>query len=296
MLNLLDQRRGGSLIRVGDGEGVLLSRADLRDERLMAYIATHFGPDVQQQELEELSDRLRLAIQQASVIGLRPDSFADAVPQIPPHSSPDELIALARASLPLRPSEKEHLDPDSAQRLLLLAHWVSDFNPTADTLLTNAWCHFDWLESGFLADLAVREKRIGLVAGRVDLAETFRDFGIEVDEWPVPLRHFRLEEGDEPHFPDRYLELLETLEPAFPGQLFFVGAGICGKIYCDVIARRGGVALDIGAVCDAWLGLSSRVMVSKSRWGEDRIPERLWLKHQLAERLGPPQSEPRPLD
>ncbi len=75
--------------------------------------------------------------------------------------------------------------------------------------------------------------------------------------------------------------LLEELEPAFPGQVFFVGAGICGKVYCDVIARRGGIALDIGAVCDAWLGIPTRPRVARHRWGQDAVPGHLLLEHQL---------------
>ena len=101
---------------------------------------------------------------------------------------------------------------------------------------------------------------------------------------PVPLRFLRRDGDWSPHFPDRFDELLDSLQPAFPGQLFFVGAGICGKVYCDVIARRGGIALDVGAACDAWLGIPSRPRVARSRWGQDSVPEHLLLRHQFQAR------------
>ena len=281
----IGERRGASLLRLGDGEGVLLSRAANPDPRLDAYLATHFGPGIEHRRLHALSERLVSAIGAADLIGIRNDVLVDGqvleFPAAPLDLSPRSLTDWARLHLALRPEERDSLDPDSALRLVLLGGWMKTFEWPDDTLLTSAWIHFDWLESGFLADLALGQSRIGLVTGRPELAPIFRAAGVEVDEWVVPLRHLRRDTAWTPHFPDRYDELLETLQPAFPGQLFFVGAGICGKVYCDVIARRGGVAIDIGAVCDAWLGIATRPRVSRFRWGRDTVPAHLMLHHQL---------------
>jgi len=38
------------------------------------------------------------------------------------------------------------------------------------------------------------------------------------------------------------------------GKLFLVGAGFLGKIYCDLIKRHGGIALDVGSMMDRWAG------------------------------------------
>jgi hypothetical protein len=164
---------------------------------------------------------------------------------------------------------------------------MASFDWPPGAVQTSAWRHFDWLESGFLVDLALRQGRIGLVTGRRRLAPLFRAAGIEVDEWRVPLRYLRRREHWTPHFPERFDRLLDTLAPAFPGQVFFVGAGICGKVYCDVIARRGGVAIDIGAVCDAWLGIVTRPLVAETRWGQDSVPAHLLLDRQLSTRRKP---------
>lgn len=275
-----------SLVRIGDGEGVVLSRSDRHDPILGPYLTTHFGTHLDASRLEDLANRLQAAVTGAEVIGLRPDLRANEFPDDLADLAPQALIEWAQAHLPLRPEERHRLDYESALRLTLLGRWMQDFGWPPDTLLTSAWIHFDWLESGFLADLARNQERIGLISGRPELAAGFRSSGLEVDYWPVPLRFLRRDSEWSPHFPDRFEELVETLQPAFPGQLFLVGAGICGKVYCDVIARRGGIALDIGAVCDAWLGIPSRPRVARSRWDQDSVPERLLLRQQLRRKPG----------
>jgi hypothetical protein len=274
------------MIRLGDGEGAVLDRPDRDDPVLGPYLTTHFGNRVSQARLNGLADRLALAVRRARVIGIRPDVRARTYPVDLSSLSDQQRVAWAREHLSLRTEERERLDPESAHRLILLGRWMAGFDWPEQALLTSAWIHFDWLESGFLANLAVRQGRIGLVTGRRRLAPAFRAAGIEVDEWTVPLRYMRRDADWTPHFPDRYEELVDTLAPAFPGQLFFVGAGICGKVYCDVIAERGGVALDIGAVCDAWLGIGTRPRVAFDRWGQEDVPGSLLLERQLALHTG----------
>jgi len=60
------------------------------------------------------------------------------------------------------------------------------------------------------------------------------------------------------HFPTFYDRLLTTLSVPYPGAVFLVAGGLLGKIYCDHIRTLGGIALDIGALADAWVGHNSR--------------------------------------
>lgn len=60
------------------------------------------------------------------------------------------------------------------------------------------------------------------------------------------------------NFPDRYHQILDELNVCYKGQVFLIGAGICGKVYCDEVFLQGGIGIDIGAVCDCWLGLATR--------------------------------------
>ena len=48
------------------------------------------------------------------------------------------------------------------------------------------------------------------------------------------------------HFPARSEALRQELDIDFPGNLFLVGAGKYGKIYCSWIKERGGIAIDVG--------------------------------------------------
>ena len=45
------------------------------------------------------------------------------------------------------------------------------------------------------------------------------------------------------------------------GQVFLIGAGLIGKHYCHVVKTNGGIALDVGALTDAWDGLPTRGLV-----------------------------------
>jgi hypothetical protein len=64
--------------------------------------------------------------------------------------------------------------------------------------------------------------------------------------------------GGTGHFPNRYTEILANLTVPRPGAVYLVAAGLLGKIYCSHIKQRGGIAIDVGAVVDAWMGFDTR--------------------------------------
>ena len=80
----------------------------------------------------------------------------------------------------------------------------------------------------------------------------------------------------ESHFHDYFDRILEY--PFEAGQVWLVGAGVLGKIYCEAIRQRGAVAVDVGAAMDLWAGRP-----------DTRHPGRLhpWL-------AGPHRSNPTP--
>ena len=62
-----------------------------------------------------------------------------------------------------------------------------------------------------------------------------------------------------PHFPDLYNEIIRWLNSFdVKGKVFFIGAGGLAKIYCNIVKQKGGIAIDIGALFDAWAGVLSR--------------------------------------
>jgi len=67
-----------------------------------------------------------------------------------------------------------------------------------------------------------------------------------------------------PHYPELYLKIQQWLDSFdLHGKIFLVGAGGLGKIYCLWIKQRGGIAMDIGALFDAWAGLYTRPYYKK---------------------------------
>jgi SAM-dependent methyltransferase len=70
------------------------------------------------------------------------------------------------------------------------------------------------------------------------------------------------------HFPEAYPAILDALRPPYQGALYIVAAGILSKSYCDIIKKRGGIAIDIGSIADVWMGTRSRPDMNQnmSQW------------------------------
>ena len=212
-----------SLLRLGDGEGRLLGFPEIvSKEELDFSLRIWFGRvDYAPAELADLSGQLRHATLQADVLGL-------------PRAAQLEVPEWRAILVPL---ERFHL---LANQPLLV-----------DTAIH--WC----LQLGlFYRDLLDGLPFCGLVSCRDLAARLARTFHLgQVDQYLVPGEaKYPGPRGGE-HYPARFLELRETLRVPFPGAVFLVGAGALGKIYCQWIKDRGGVALDIGSMCDAWAGV-----------------------------------------
>jgi GT-D fold-like domain len=119
----------------------------------------------------------------------------------------------------------------------------------------------------------VREQEIGLVCSYPNLPDAFqRRLGTRsVAFHAVP----RVGRGshDSGHYPLRYRELIDELSDAQPTRLYLVGAGMPGKVYCDVIRSAGGVALDIGSTMDVLAGVRSRSNITPEVLSEFQIVE-----------------------
>jgi hypothetical protein len=277
----ISAREPASAIRLGDGEGVMLANPSLRHPLLGKYIVSHFGPQVSQSQVDWLSQRLRASCARAFIVGIRPDMLQTAVEPGWFDMPPEDFLQRFLDAFDLRPVERETIGYAGAYRLALLNAVMMEGLLLTDGHLTTAWCHFDWSRSGFLAELVRKEQRIGLISRHDKLAGLIEAEGTKVDFYSIPARYNRHGQGWQPHFPDRFDQILDSLEVVFKGQVFLVGAGICGKIYCDEIAVRGGIGIDIGSVCDSWLGLASRPLVMRSLYETADVPIELTLEYQL---------------
>jgi hypothetical protein len=134
-----------------------------------------------------------------------------------------------------------------------------------DVRLFNALSHYDLVQEPLsLTDLLADESFIGVISPHPDLEERLqRHLGAgTVRSYPVPgevrLANHAAMRAEKRHFPERYLELLETIEVPFPGAVFLIGAGLLGKVYCARVKELGGIALDVGSLVDGWMGINTR--------------------------------------
>ncbi len=130
---------------------------------------------------------------------------------------------------------------------------------------TNALVHHDLhREIPFLAPLIENQPFLGFVGCHPELAARLaRRFNIaDHASFLVPGENGRTQLPADVlgtgHFPHVYDRILAELRVPFTGAVFLVGAGLLGKVYCARIKELGGIALDIGALADGWMGYNTR--------------------------------------
>lgn len=227
LLEARARREALSLVRLGDGEGRLLGYPDFVDKaELDRSLGIWFGrTDFDAAALAGLSAQLRRAVQGADIVG---------VPRLKQQQRSEYQTVI-----------------EAIGRFALIG---------ARQTLTDAAIH-RYLQFGlFYRRLLGGLDFCGLVSCR-DLAATLqRTFGIaRVSQYLIPGEAAHPGPFGGRHFPDRFEELRRTLAVPHPGAVFLVGAGALGKIYCQWIKEAGGIAIDIGSLCDAWASVETRL-------------------------------------
>ena len=242
-----DAGRPFSFVRVGDGEArfAILMRPDLRPQISDAE-AGAIGGLVWENWFGE-------------AIG---ETTADARAEL----MADYERAVATADV-IGTSSATRLRQDTGHYgyLAVQEAWLRAVRPGPDHLWTDAFAHHALHGlSPFLADVLAGARFVGVVSPHPGLASTLgRRFGIaDAVDHVVPAEGRLPNAGDTRalgrHFPDLYRRLLRDLRVPHPGAVFLVAAGLLGKVYCARIRERGGIALDIGALADAWMGFDTR--------------------------------------
>ena len=223
----LRTKTGFSLLRLGDGEGpVLCWPEDQRPGQMATVLSTWFGrSDLSKADLQEIADGLRQAVRSADVLGL-PTRY--------------QLTRSPRYGMVFEGIERHHLCSSSQLFADSGVHW-----------------YLQW--SGALAYLLRGREEVGVIGCR-DIGPQIADaFNLDsVRTCLVRGEHSFPGSISESHWPGRFKEVMEQLEAVRPGTAFLVGAGVLGKIYCDRIKARGGVALDVGSILDSWAMIPSR--------------------------------------
>lgn len=246
----IDSRKPASVIRLGDGEGRILANPyflnnlDLlhdviwyqlgRDSLLRVQHEFHLAEpgEAFSYLVTTLKELLRDAISNCDVLGIpTPVHFIDPIP-------PEQVngqIGFAAAYVEGRK---------------LASHLASE--RFYDTFIFRGLSR-----NGGIRRLLTGLPFVGLVY-HSDFTDTLqRTFGIGQMQFTQVPSHSSFAVGDTKpnHFPTAFFQIANKLSVPFKGAVYIVGAGYLGKAYCDVIKRRGGIALDVGSVLDEWSGL-----------------------------------------
>lgn len=131
--------------------------------------------------------------------------------------------------------------------------------PNARFIHVNA--HLSLGESSTFYNVLRSARTVNLISGRNVVAGLSARIGRSDINWiSIPVEHGHAQ-GDQTgnHFPEAFNAIIHQLRTTVrPGDLYLVGGGVLGKIYCDVVRAAGGIGLDIGSLFDAWAGKSTR--------------------------------------
>lgn len=255
-----------SLIRLGDGEGNFLPYP--------AGQEAHAGPD------RDATQRIWWG--KARLEGVAADAMTAALAHAVRNADVVGVPDLSRLcyGLPLpTPPFLFHSWHDYRGLLTILDHLGRQggrdgggalFAP--EQTITSCHIHADLAAWGQYERLFAAVGRVSLITCHPALPDALaRRFGVaigQVHRIPHEARYaaqFGYADAGE-HYPDAFRELERTLAVRAPGEVFLVAAGFLGKMYCDWIKERGGIALDVGSVVDHWCGFATRSLHFTQRY------------------------------
>lgn len=282
----LDMGEPLSLIRLGDGEGLLLSISDQSTETDFRYLAGHLGAKGMDLDyLLPLKNRLIQSIKGADIIGIRDDIIDVAFNPENFSLSHDDFLEAFRREFRLRQVER-NLDYHGSRRIALLHKSLSDMDLSEGTQFCSAWFQYDYHNAGEIFKVLEQQDRIGLISCRPrlpGLLEELFDISVNFHEIPDRFRDISLQK-DAPDYVEQLESVLKQNLVEFPGMLYLVGGGLYGKLYCQLVKSQGGIALDLGSLFDAWLGIPSRPAVYRSMYesgaNEIDVPSSLLLTRE----------------
>lgn len=221
----LAQGRGFSLIRLGDGEGAMLSHEAPRMAVDLAFCMRIWFGDQTMAEADRraIANGLERAMRGADVLGLpRPRQLQVAMRYHEVFANLERVLGARRP------------------------------------IVGDMALHFYLQWSGALGHLVRRARRVVLIGCRDVAGQFAAHFDVAVAQWLVRGEAKFPGPVQEPHWPTGYARMMARIETVGPGDLVLVGAGVLGKAYGAAAARRGAVAIDIGSVFDGWAGVISR--------------------------------------
>ncbi len=252
IINSLEKKTPFSMIRLGDGEGAFLPYKDNSFQEEDQNFASNiwFNRNLTNQESKKLTELLKLSIDKSDILGI-PD-----IKRIVDDFKPQETSYRKR----------------TMQSIYSLEQLITIKN------LTSAFIHIDMLHSNMLGRIIKKSNKneISIISGHEE--HLIRD-KMEILYNTIIARYYKIpteakrinqfnntNEFDElNHYPDVFNNTMQRIEQECEiGDLYLIGAGLLGKIYCSKVKEKGGIALDIGSVFDYLLSYQTRRHLSLS--------------------------------
>jgi hypothetical protein len=148
---------------------------------------------------------------------------------------------------------------------------LRDFSLLGNKNLCDVNIHINDFTSIAFGDFLKQARNVKVIGSRDISKQLKKSLGIDIIWIRIPAEYkYGGDNSPRPHYPDIFQEVLSELDRTlYPGEVYIVGAGILGKIYCEAIRSKGAVAIDIGSLMDAIAGLQTR---------GNGFPEIAWLK------------------
>lgn len=221
-----------SLIRYGDGEAIILN--GFRDViSLKAIFKRQFGFTPSIEEAEQIRANLIKAYQECDILG---------------------------TPLNKKIGDKESYWAKSVE-LMRTEAGIDLHATTREQVSIDVHSHF--LDKGYYDKILSSVDTLNYISCR-DLDEEFKQRFPNlktVNKFLIaPEVKFSTNTTGEKHYPDQFNKVVKWMDKAINCQdsICLVGAGYVGKIYCNWFRDRGGMAMDIGSVFDAWAGKDTR--------------------------------------
>ena len=267
ILSAVKEREPFSFVRLGDGEGLLLSFDAMSRLEDYSYLAEHFGKRAEVHHIQRARANLVDTIADANLIGIRDDvlNASQDAAEIDPDSEGFARDFLA--AFPLRPAERDRLAPHGMRRIFMLRRWFRDFPFVPGQSICSAWTPADLQLSGFWDDLIASQEHITLITSAPGLEDRLRKrFAVEAETITIPRRAVHTESSNRSiSLAGQHVHGVQQIALSIPkdlnGRVVLIGAGLAGKHYCRIVKSNGGIALDVGALLDAWDGRSTRPLV-----------------------------------
>ena len=240
----LTQREAWSLIRIGDGESYAWQEKLTRKQYEMRE-RMWWDKSIEPALRQKISGEMKNAIISADVLGI-PSIFRfirDTTENLQSYAEHQSISGLIKALEGIRESEfsNHSFTEDRIHQICFDVETVKDIIGHADSLIVIS---------------SIKGGVLDKIFGGIKIKSKTHYLNIPSHSKTMNNKLYVSSNNSLPYVYNEVNAELEAL--VRPGTLVLIAAGSIGKIFCETSRVNGGVALDIGAMADYWVGVKTR--------------------------------------